>query len=384
MKTNALAALFLMLPLGIHAQRFELKGNVHTKEYDGLTIYLNVRDVIDRDKTVRLDSCIIADGQYSFSVAAPDSLCWAVVALPPKDHHFVYGLPELSCIVEPGKVEADCEGFTQTLRGGTLNQQYDDLCLCHDREVRAKVDAMMKQREEAEKHHPYTDAENDAYSQRLAALYQGNRKYMEQFVAANIGNPVGAHLLLTYGKSYFSDGFYDEMCAKVNPAYLRRAEARDRAALEAQRQAEQARQATKAGNPYKDFASLTTDGKAVRFSDYVEKGKVTLLDFWASWCGPCILESKELKKLYADYHAKGFNIVSVSLDSNKQKWLDAIAKHQLPWTHISSLKAFKDPGALAYAVSAIPYVVLIDRDGNILLQNMHGPVLHAKIKELFK
>lgn len=174
------------------------------------------------------------------------------------------------------------------------------------------------------------------------------------------------------------------MCGKVNPAYLHRAEALRQAEIDAQKYAEQERKATAVGNPYKDFASKTTDGKDVRFSELVEKGKVTLLDFWASWCIPCIQESKELKSLYKAYHDKGFNIVSVSLDTNKQRWLDAIQKHDLPWTHISTLKGFKDDGAIEYAVQAIPYIVLIDRDGNIISQNVHGEMLHDNIKQQFK
>ena len=384
MKTTILTSVLLVLGLSVQAQTFEMKGNVNTKQYDGLTIYLLKTDVADRDKNVRVDSCKIENGQYHFSVAAPDSACWALVTLPPKDRHFDYGLPELNCILEKGKVEADCHDYVQTLKGGTLNQQYDDMVLTHDRDVRRQVDQMMQQRQEAEKKHPYTDAENDAYSQKLAALYQGNRKYLNAFIAANIYNKVGARLFLTYGKDFFPADFYEEMSKKVNPVYLRQAERLAEAEVEAQRDAEQARKATTAGNPYKDFASKTPDGKAVNFSDYVQKGKVTLLDFWASWCGPCIQEAKDLKALYAEYHGKGFNVVSVSLDTSKQKWAEAIKKHDLPWPHISSLQGFKDPGALAYAVQAIPYIVLIDRDGNIVLQNMHGPVLHKTIKDLFK
>ncbi len=377
-----LTAALLAFGMTANAQQFDFSADIHTKEYDGLTIYLIKTDVVDKEKRERVDSCKITDGRYRFSMAAPDSAYWAVVALPPKDRHFVYALPELNCIVEAGHVEADCHDYTQTLKGGTLNQQYDDMVMKYDRAVRSVVDSMMQVRQEVEKTRPYTDAENDAYSKKLVALYKGNRKYLYNFIAANIDNKVGARLFLTYGKNFFPSDFYEEMCHKVNPAYLQKAQLLAEMEIEAQKQAQQARLNTKVGNPYKDFVSKTTEGKEVHFSEYVEKGKVTLLDFWASWCGPCIQEAEDLKSLYAQYHDKGFNVVSVSLDNNRQKWLGAIDKHKLPWTHISSLKGFKDEGALAYAVQAIPYIVLIDRNGNIVLQNMHGQVLHDKIKEL--
>lgn len=384
MKTRYLVFLFAMLGCAVNAQTFNFTCNIHTKEYDGLTIYLFKNDVVDKQKTDKIDSCVIKEGQYHFSVAAPDSACWGMVALPPKDKNFVYGLPELSVAIEQGNVVADCQGYTQTLRGGTINQQYDDMVLSHDRELRKQVDQMMAQRQEIEKKRSYTDAENEAYTKRLNQLYQGNRKYMYEFIAANISNQIGARLFLTYGKEFFPADFYNEMRGKGNPAYLLRAEALRQAEIDAQKYAEQERKATAVGNPFKDFDSKTVDGKDIRFSELVEKGKVTLLDFWASWCIPCIQESKELKELYKTYHEKGFNIVSVSLDTDKQKWLHAIQKHELPWTHISTLKGFKDPGAIEYAVQAIPYIILIDRNGNIINQNQHGDILHNAIKEQFK
>lgn len=384
MKTRNLVFLFAMLGCAVNAQTFNFTCNIHTKEYDGLTIYLFKNDVVDKQKTDKIDSCIIKEGQYHFSILAPDSACWGLVALPPKDKNFVYGLPELSVAIEQGNVVADCQGYTQTLRGGTINQQYDDMVLSHERELRKQVDQMMAQRQEIEKKRSYTDAENEAYTKRLNQLYQGNRKYMYEFIAANISNQIGARLFLTYGKEFFPADFYNEMRGKVNPAYLSRAEALRQAEIDAQKYAEQERKATAVGNPFKDFDSKTVDGKDIRFSELVEKGKVTLLDFWASWCIPCIQESKELKELYKTYHGKGFNIVSVSLDTDKQKWLHAIQKHELPWTHISTLKGFKDPGAIEYAVQAIPYIILIDRNGNIINQNQHGDILHNAIKEQFK
>lgn len=384
MKTRYLVFLFAMLGCAVNAQTFNFTCNIHTKEYDGLTIYLLKNDVVDKQKTDKIDSCIIKEGQYHFFVAAPDSACWGMVALPPKDKNFVYGLPELSVPIEQGNIVADCHGYTQTLSGGAITQQYDGMVLSHDRELRKQVDQMMAQRQEIEKERSYTDAENEAYTKRLNQLYQGNRKYLYEFIAANISNQIGARLFLTYGKEFFPADFYNEMRGKVNPSYLLRAEALRQAEIDAQKYAEQERKATAVGNPFKDFDSKTVDGKDIRFSELVEKGKVTLLDFWASWCIPCIQESKELKELYKTYHEKGFNIVSVSLDTDKQKWLHAIQKHELPWTHISTLKGFKDPGAIEYAVQAIPYIILIDRNGNIINQNQHGDILHNAIKEQFK
>lgn len=384
MKTILLTALAALSGLAAQAQTFDLKADIHTTEYDGLTIYLTGQDVTDRERTVVLDSCRVTNGQYHFSVAAPDSALTAMIALPPKDAHFLYGLSEIMCIVEEGTVNVDVRGNSYRLSGGRLNQQYDDLYLRYERDVQAETARMMEERQKAEAQRPYTDAENEAYSERLRVLYDSIRPHLRDFIAWNITNKVGARLFLTAPRDFWPADFYAAMREQVYAPYRYRADERDRRAADAVAYAQEARKATKAGHPYRDFASQTTDGRDVRFADYVEKGKVTLLDFWASWCVPCIQESKELKELYAEYHDRGFNIVSVSLDTARARWLAAIERHALPWTHLSSVKGFKDPGAIEYAVSAIPFVVLIDQNGQIAQLNMHGPVLKDKIRELMR
>lgn len=364
------------------AQTFDFKADIHTHEYDGLTIYLLRNDVVRRDRETRIDSCRISNGTYSFSLPAPDSAFVATVALPPKDKNFVYGLPEIRCIVEEGSVTADCDGYRLTLKGGRLNREYDDVYLSREREVRTTLERLMQQRDSAERKRPFTEAENNAYSEKVTALYAGLKPYLRQFISHNIGNNVGAYMLFSYSDDYLSAAFMQEMRRKVNPVYVRQAEERDREAREAVETADRNRRMTSAGNKYSDFKSKTTDGRDVSLSQYVRPGRVTLLDFWASWCGPCLMEAKELKRLYAEYHEKGFDIVGVSLDTDRNKWLNAIKQHNLPWTHLSTLQGFNDAGAKAYAVGAIPYVVLIDGEGNIVLQNMHGEPLHKEIRRL--
>ena len=364
------------------AQTFDFSADIHTHEYDGLTIYLIKNDVVWRDRAIRIDSCKIVGGKYHFSLPAPDSAFVATVALPPKNKNFMYGLPEIQCIVEDGKVNADCRGFALTLKGGKLNQSYDDDFLTHNRMLRQKVDSMMSRRDSIEKHRQLTDAEDGAYTTQIKAMYDGLKPFLCRFIACNITNDVGAYMFLSYSDDYFDPSFVADMRSKVSHVYLREKEEREAAQRKAIETAERNHRLTTVGNHYRDFESKTIDGKAVRLSDYVKHGHVTLLDFWASWCGPCLMEAQELKKLYTSYHAKGFDIVSLSLDTSRDNWLSAIKKHQLTWQHISSLKGFKDPGALQYAVSAIPYVVLIDRNGNIVLQNIHGKQLHQKIRQV--
>ncbi len=115
------------------------------------------------------------------------------------------------------------------------------------------------------------------------------------------------------------------------------------------------------------------------------KGKVVLVDFWASWCGPCRKENPNVVGIYGKYHDKGFEVFSVSLDKDRSSWLAAITKDNLSWpNHVSDLKYWKSAGAASYGVSSIPFTVLIDKKGKIVAKKLRGEDLENKVKELCK
>ncbi len=123
-------------------------------------------------------------------------------------------------------------------------------------------------------------------------------------------------------------------------------------------------------------------GKPVSLKDF--KGKVTLLEFWASWCAPCRAANPDLVKTFKKYHDKGFRILAVSLDDNKERWLKAIEKDGLEWTHVSELNRFKNKAAQLYNVSGIPSNFLIDSNGNIIQYNLEVEELNDYLKRLLE
>lgn len=135
------------------------------------------------------------------------------------------------------------------------------------------------------------------------------------------------------------------------------------------------------GTTAPDFTFNTPDGKPIALSSF--KGKVTLVDFWASWCGPCRKENPNVLRLYKKYHAKGFEILGVSLDDNKEKWMTAIQKDGLVWNHVSDLKGWDSEACKLYGIEAIPFTVLLDKEGKILAKSLRGPALEKKLAELF-
>lgn len=123
------------------------------------------------------------------------------------------------------------------------------------------------------------------------------------------------------------------------------------------------------------------DGKP--FSLKSLRGKVVLLDFWASWCGPCLAELPNVKAIYEKYHPKGLEILGVSLDEKQEAWTGMIAKKGMPWHHVSSLKGWKCPVAKRYNVTGIPRMYIIDAEGRIVAQDLRGEALAEKMKEIF-
>jgi thiol-disulfide isomerase/thioredoxin/predicted secreted protein len=135
------------------------------------------------------------------------------------------------------------------------------------------------------------------------------------------------------------------------------------------------------GEEAPNFTAQTPEGKDLSLKDL--RGKVLLVDFWASWCGPCRRENPNVVRVYNKYKDKGFDILGVSLDTKKDRWLGAIAKDGLTWNHVSDLKGWSSDPAKMYGVRGIPFTILLDKDGKVIAKNLRGPQLEAKLEEIF-
>lgn len=134
------------------------------------------------------------------------------------------------------------------------------------------------------------------------------------------------------------------------------------------------------GKPAPMFSGPSPDGKTVSLKEVM--GKVTIIDFWASWCAPCRAENPNVVALYNEFHSKGLNIIGVSLDKDAAKWKEAIAKDGLIWSHVSNLKFWEDPIAKQYNIQSIPATYILDAKGVIVAKDLRGEALKAKVKEL--
>lgn len=149
----------------------------------------------------------------------------------------------------------------------------------------------------------------------------------------------------------------------------------------------EAEKATAIGAKAPAFAAPSTDGTSINLNDVVNKGKVTIIDFWAAWCGPCRIENPNIVSIYQKYHSKGLEIIGVGLDGRrgqqnpKEAWINAIKDDKLTWHQVSNLQYF-DNIAKAYNINAIPAMFVLNAKGEIVAKNLRGKALENKIAEL--
>lgn len=136
------------------------------------------------------------------------------------------------------------------------------------------------------------------------------------------------------------------------------------------------------GKPVADFTQPDTSGKNISLSSF--KGQYVLIDFWASWCGPCRAENPNVVNTFTKFHDRNFTVLSVSLDRAKQPWIDAIAKDGLNWTHVSDLKFWNNAVAMQFGIQSIPQNLLVDPQGNLIGKNLRGAALEYRLSKVLK
>ncbi|MBQ6210917.1 MAG: AhpC/TSA family protein [Prevotella sp.] len=137
------------------------------------------------------------------------------------------------------------------------------------------------------------------------------------------------------------------------------------------------------GQQFIDIEENDPDGNPHKLSEYLGKGNYVLIDFWASWCGPCMAEMPNVKANYDKYKEKGFNVVGLSFDRNKDNWLKAIKDKELNWVHLSDLQYWNTIAAKTYHINSIPSSLLVDPTGKVIARDLRGDKLGAKLAEIY-
>lgn len=353
----AMAALMMVACQDKNA--YTISGTYETaKEGDSVSLQL-----MEGRRLVDLQKVAIVNGEFEFKGVA-DSVQVAAVSI---------GDAFCQLFLEPGQIKVDLKAGQMSLALGTPNNNAYESFMSDMKALEDEYAEIAKRAQNPE----LSDAEKAEIKKQMGEFEGKYYQAIKNSIADNVGNDFGLYNLCN---SYY---YYDpEELASILESYLAafptnarlaRIKANNDLSLE-----------TAVGKQFKDFEMADVEDNMHKLSEYIAANEVTLVDFWASWCGPCRAEMPAVKAAYEAYKNKGFGIVGVSLDNNKEAWVKAIADLGIEWPQISDLQGWNCAGAKLYGVNSIPATVLVAKDGTILAKNLRGEAIQEKLAEILK
>ena len=332
---------------------------------DGDTVYLQN---FENNNLVKIDSAIVKNGTFEFKGQADSIVKSSYVTYMKNDKRMLTLL-----FVENGNIKVALNEKDSQVSGTPCNDTYKNFMTSY-KAIGEDLKAIYTK---AQQDSTLTAEQRDSLMTLLDEKQEQGMDKVYQTISDCIETPVGVHLLVSFASSFDIEKV-EPLLNKIPAAY-----ANDEGVVALKEHAATVAK-TAVGKKFIDFEMNTPEGKSVKLSDFISKNKYTLIDFWASWCGPCRQEMPNVVAAYNEFKAKGFGIVGVSLDNNLESWKKAIKDLNITWAQMSDLKGWQCEGAALYGVRAIPATVLVDQEGTIVARNLRGDELKAKLAELMK
>lgn len=325
------------------------------------------------------DSAAIINGSFTFKGLIDEpKLANLIIKKNAKD----LKTPEvgnITLILEPGNITVNSRDSIQnaTIKAGPVNIDYDKFKLSMA-PVMTSIAQLGKDYQAASPEQKQSKAFTDNIKKRNDVVGAERKAVLLAFIKANPNSLVSIFALKSYA-GWVPDAneiepLFNSLSANVRSSSIGATYAADIAKIKV----------TAIGATAPDFTLTDTLGKAISLHNY--RGKYVLVDFWASWCGPCRAENPNVVKNFNEYKGKGFTVLGVSLDQQnaKDKWIKAVHDDHLAWAQVSDLKGWKNEAAILYSVRAIPQNFLIGPDGKILAKNIRGDELGKTLASIFR
>lgn len=328
---------------------------------DGDTVYL---ETVKGRQFVKLDSAVIKGGTFTFK-GTQDTAVNRYISYKAAGKDGA----AIDFFLENGKIKINLSQENNSATGTANNDAYQ--------EIKTQINGLNKQMMniyESMSDTTLTAEQREAKGKEMKDLENSMISAIKAGINKNIANPVGV-LLLKQNYYYMDVADLDPLMPQIPAAYDN-----DEAIVKIKNNVEKMK-ATAVGQKFTDFEMQTPEGKTVKLSDYVGKGKVVLVDFWASWCGPCRAETPILAEVYNQYKDKGFQVLGVATWDQPKDTKKAIEDLKITWPQI--LNAQNTPSEL-YGFNGIPHIILFGPDGTIVARDLRGDALKAKVKEMMQ
>ncbi|XLS30980.1 redoxin domain-containing protein [Flavobacteriaceae bacterium M23B6Z8] len=332
---------------------------------DGKKVYVKKSD--EQNLPVTLDSTEVKDGSFTVS---------GFSETPELHYVFIEGVQgNLGYIAEPGKINvvAYKDSITKSILGGSpSNEEFNDF-LTESKMIANKMKAIQDEFAEAAKKGDTVTL--GTLRETYDELMTEAKDFETEFIKDHPNSFMSALILERMLFSGAKDTEEIQELFKPISEEIKTTRVGKNISKKLQELTK-----TSIGSIAPEFQGPTPEGTMLSLSD--AKGKVTIIDFWASWCKPCRVENPRVVKMYHKYHDQGLNIIGVSLDKTADAWKKAIEVDSLPWHHVSNLKYWQDPIARLYNVRSVPATYILDENGKIVAKNLRGEALDAKVAEL--